>query len=296
MLNPRRSDMLPEFADPQLHAELARAGIHNLKPVAPLCMGTSNQNFLATAGGDSWVLRVNSRQTEEFCPREREVLAWRLAEAAGLAPELRFVSTDYRYYLSRYVHSPEPWHKHYRENPRAVRQLHELLTGLRHLPTTARVITPESQWQQYQQQVDQQRADYTRGQCAGLEALRLREDKILTAITQLQEDQALTFCHRDLNPHNLLLAGEKLLCVDFEYSCVSDVRVELAALLACHHLTRDQSRRLLQLQSLTPSNPQLAAATRVYWGYAAIWSLIMWHKGIGTGNWLSDALTLLDQS
>lgn len=285
--------MLPEFSDPLLHAELADAGIHRLKPVAPLCMGTSNQNFLATSQGESWVLRVNSRHTTEFCSREREVACWRLAAAAGLAPELRFVSGDYRYYLSRYLHTEPPWPKRYPSDLKTVRMLHELLTSLQYLPKTARVITPAKQWQQYQQLLTQYAPNFDAHQRDAFNALMAQADTIEGAIAGLQDSQELSFCHRDLNPHNLLIHQDRLVCIDFEYSCVSDRRVDLATLLACHKLSDDQARRLLQLQSCNANARELVWAKRIYWTYAACWSLLMWHKGVGSPNWIRDALIQL---
>lgn len=285
--------MLPEFSDPLLHAELADAGIHRLKPVAPLCMGTSNQNFLATSQGESWVLRVNSQHTTDLCPREREVACWRLAAAAGLAPELRFVSGDYRYYLSRYLHTEPPWHKRYPSDLKTVRMLHELLTSLQYLPKTTRVITPAKQWQQYQQLLAQYAPNFDAHQRDAFNALMAHADTIAGAIAGLQDSQELSFCHRDLNPHNLLIHQDRLVCIDFEYSCVSDRRVDLATLLACHKLSDDQARRLLQLQSFNANARELVWAKRIYWAYAACWSLLMWHKGVGSPNWIRDALIQL---
>ncbi|MCL1119588.1 phosphotransferase [Shewanella seohaensis] len=89
------------------------------------------------------------------------------------------------------------------------------------------------------------------------------------------------FCHRDLNPHNLLLKDNQLYCIDFEYTTASHPLCELAVVLATHQLTPAQ-RHLLVRQYLT-GHPGLTsdaikaipAAIEMYWVFAVYWALLM---------------------
>lgn len=89
------------------------------------------------------------------------------------------------------------------------------------------------------------------------------------------------FCHRDLNPHNLLLKDNQLYCIDFEYATASHPLCELAVVLATHQLTPAQ-RHLLVRQYLA-GHPGLTsgaikaipAAIEMYWVFAVYWALLM---------------------
>jgi len=285
---------LPNFKHSQLAQQLERAGIAQLKLVAPLCMGTSNQNFLATSHGESWVLRVNNPLTHKLCPRDNEVACWRIAEAAGLAPELKFVSPDYRYYLSRYINTDGAWQKQHQKHPRATHLLNQLLDKISTLALPKHRVTPRNQWHFYQQEIVSRRENLgPLLQTVAQEILALN-GCVEPIIDRLELTQQLRFCHRDLNPHNLLLDKNRLLCIDFEYACTSDPRLELAAMLAHHDLTEDQKDWLMknQLQGTgQEKNQALKDANFLYWLFTACWALIMCDDGKGAKSWYENAMT-----
>lgn len=274
-------------------AELAAAGFDHLQWGEPLCKGTSNQNVRVSANGTDWVLRVNNPLTQSLCPRENEVRCWRLATAAGIAPELVFVSSDHQIYLSRFIAQPHPWDQSYRHHPQAVALLDRLLSALAALPLPSHRVTPGQQWQYYQTAL--------RGRLPHLDSsLRDVADQILAedpwmhaSVARLAHNQTTRFCHRDLNPNNLLLVDNKLLSIDFEYACASDPRLELAALLACHRLTNAQARKLQQRHLAGPVQQQtldFADACYCYWVFTAAWGVIMCSDGKAALSWLREAL------
>lgn len=272
---------------------LANAGFKNIEVVEKLCAGTSNQNFRVRARGEEWVLRINNPLTEALCPRANEVACWRQAADAGLAPPLAFVSEDHQLYVSHFVAQAHPWDTSFHVQGTAVTLLDRLLKALAQLPLPKHQVTTADQWAHYQVVI--------RNRYAKLDAsLRDVADDILAedswmqaSIARLARTQTQRYCHRDLNPTNLLLRDGKLLCIDFEYACASDPRFDLAALLACHKLTSTQTRQLQRLH-LTGSPQQqaldFADATYCYWVFTAAWGVVMCSDGKAAVSWLREAL------
>ena len=281
----------------QLQAELATAGFTDLHWGEPLCHGTSNQNFRVKAQGEEWVLRINNPSTQSLCPRENEVACWRQASAAGIAPELVFVSTDHEIYLSQYIHQPLPWEQCYRDHADTPALLLTMLRQLSDLPLPTRQVMPATQWEYYRREL--QRLLPTLSPSLAKIANQLLDEHpwMQACVERLAAQPMARFCHRDLNPNNLLMHQGRLLCIDFEYACTSDPRLELIALQACHQLSDAQSRLLLQgyLPGNGPQQAQhLADARYAYWLFTACWGLIMCADGKRARRWLNDALHQLE--
>ena len=278
--------------------QLAPLGINQLNLIAPLCMGTSNQNFLVRSEADTWVLRINNPLTNKLCPRANEVACWRSAEAAGLAPELKFVSDDFQYYLSRYVDTGDTWQKHYRSYANATGLLSELLDNVAKLPMPEHTLTPSTQWRFYEQEITSRLAQLNPVlKIAAADILALGT-QALAVLTRLEQNKSMRFCHRDLNPHNLLLEKNRLLCIDFEYACTSDSRLELAALLAHHQLNHKQKNHLIDSQLSGSRQEKIEAlndANLIYWLFTACWALLMCDDGKGAQSWYDDALRKIRQ-
>ncbi|MFB2647635.1 phosphotransferase [Shewanella mangrovisoli] len=159
----------------------------------------------------------------------------------------------------------------------------QLLQQLRVQATGPYHISITEQWQEYHGQL-LAFAAADKG-----EAWQNRLTQLLCIQTQIQGWAAILadclvepqFCHRDLNPHNLLLKDNRLYCIDFEYATTSHPLCELAVVLATHQLTPAQ-RHLLVRQYLA-GHPGLTsgaikaipAAIEMYWVFAVYWALLM---------------------
>lgn len=144
-------------------------------------------------------------------------------------------------------------------------------------------ISVTEQWQQYHQQLlafaatDKGNAWQTR--LDSLQGLQPQIHRWTKALADCLV--AAQFCHRDLNPHNLLLNDNQLYCIDFEYATASHPLCELAVVLATHRLTPAQ-RHILVRQYLA-KHPGLTstaitaipAAIEMYWVFALYWALLM---------------------
>ncbi|MFV0594701.1 phosphotransferase [Shewanella sp.] len=157
-----------------------------------------------------------------------------------------------------------------------LQQLREQATGPYHISIT-------EQWQEYHAQL---LAFAAVGNC---EAWQSRLAQLLSIQTQIHGWTATLadclvaaqFCHRDLNPHNLLLKDNQLYCIDFEYATTSHPLCELAVVLATHQLTPAQ--RYLLVRQYLAGHPGLTsdaikaipAAIEMYWVFAVYWALLM---------------------
>jgi len=166
----------------------------------------------------------------------------------------------------------------------AARLLLELLLQLRELPTGSYAISITEQWQEYHQQMLAYQAslalthDWSE-RVAKLLGIQINVkhwcDDLAACLIKPQ------FCHRDLNPHNLLLKNNRLYCIDFEYATASHPLCELAVVLATHALTPAQQNELVtQYLSEHPyvtshAVAAVPAAIDMYWVFACYWALLM---------------------
>nr|WP_275658949.1 phosphotransferase [Shewanella sp. Isolate11] len=264
--------------------------------VVSLSRGLSNQNFLITQASGQYVLRVNSLASNAICSRSAEVANWRAAESGQLAPELMFVSADRQYFLSEFIVTDKDWselmtansahplidnHQHWGG---VEEQLLSLLNRLSQLPAPDNHISASEQWQTYLTSLSQCAIKHepdSQWQQRYLHFLthQTRVKQILAMLDSCM--LSAQYCHRDLNPHNLLLKDNRLYCIDFEYACLSHPLTDLASVLATHRLSTPQRHWLIsQYLSGHPHLTQDAltavpAAIELYWYFACCWGLLM---------------------
>ncbi|MGE6315751.1 phosphotransferase [Shewanella baltica] len=183
--------------------------------------------------------------------------------------------------------NPEPWLMPIQQDkhPNSVAHLLlELLLQLRELPTGPYAISITEQWQEYHQQMLAYQASLALTHDWSERVAKLLNIQI--NIKHWCDDLAAClikpqFCHRDLNPHNLLLKNNRLYCIDFEYATASHPLCELAVVLATHVLTPAQQNELVtQYLSEHPyvtshAVAAVPAAIDMYWVFACYWALLM---------------------
>ncbi|WP_338725293.1 phosphotransferase [Shewanella baltica] len=166
----------------------------------------------------------------------------------------------------------------------AANLLLELLLQLRELPTGSYAISITEQWQEYHQQMLAYQASLALTHDWSERVAKLLNIQI--NIKHWCDDLAAClikpqFCHRDLNPHNLLFKNNHLYCIDFEYATASHPLCELAVVLATHALTPVQQNELVtQYLSEHPyvtshAVAAVPAAIDMYWVFACYWALLM---------------------
>jgi thiamine kinase-like enzyme len=183
-----------------------------------------------------------------------------------------------------------------------VAALLKVLQDLMLLPLPEKSLTPRVQWQDYscrlvkvseslagttQLQRGRGRLGTQSWQQAFAKIVAMKDD--IDTWLRLLEDCAVAnqFCHRDLNPHNLLYTQDlfshkpKLMCIDFEYATASHPLFELASLVCTHKLTQAQVDALTEQYIAVNSNlnhnalAAMPAAINCYWLCCAAWALLM---------------------
>ena len=268
--------------------------------VSVLSRGLSNQNYLIRSEDRQYALRINSDASSAICHRQSEVANWCLAQDAMLAPQLHYVSADYKYYLSEFIQVDSDWSQLMTANsahplldcfepwPQAEKLLLGLLTGLSRLPPPINAVSVTGQWTEYLDTLTDfssrhQLTSSRLGQWFGrYQQLISRKAQVTNVLTQLDACMILPqFSHRDLNPHNLLLKNNQLWCIDFEYACLSHPLVDLASVLATHRLSTTQRHWLIS--NYLHNHPCLTAdalsavpaAIELYWYFGCCWALLM---------------------
>ncbi|WP_299497275.1 phosphotransferase [uncultured Shewanella sp.] len=303
-----------------LQPELEKVALTSINVIAALSQGLSNQNYYIRAQRHNsrhheWVLRVNSQASSQLCNRENEVTNWRLAAAQGLAPSLTFVAKDLSCYLSEFIEQDSlDWASMARAqgahplttehvcHSDAEALLLSLLTSLQSLPLPKNSISMTAQWQHYYGVLMSRFATMSKWQqthandCLHTEKLNRLSEKWLADFESLMANKTVInewlvqvegcllnnqFCHRDLNPHNLLLNRQQLFAIDYEYACASHPLWDLAGILATHHLSSNQRQYLIR--GYIANNPNLTqgalqaapSSIYLYWVFSACWALLM---------------------
>lgn len=178
-----------------------------------------------------------------------------------------------------------------------------LLRPLSELPVPAVALTPRAQWQEYLARLTELASAEPSSHSRVNSQSNLTIPKKIhlssqwhNAFTQLnnltadierwlvQLESCLVadqYCHRDLNPTNLLLVGDKLQCIDFEYATASHPLFELASVITSHNLTPWQRDSLTaQYLAFNPNVDEsgleaMPAAINCYWLCCAAWALLM---------------------
>ncbi|ASK68905.1 aminoglycoside phosphotransferase [Shewanella bicestrii] len=221
----------------------------------------------------SWKELESQCSATTFCQGETHIEAWLQSHAdiKGAADKLTWYPSE-RFPLLEAI-TPNCAHSLLLQ---LLQQLREQATGPYHISIT-------EQWQEYHTQLlafaAADKGEAWQSRLAQLLSIqRPIHGWTATLADCLVKPQ---FCHRDLNPHNLLLKDNQLYCIDFEYTTASHPLCELAVVLATHQLTPAQ-RHLLVRQYLA-GHPGLTsdaikaipAAIEMYWVFAVYWALLM---------------------
>jgi aminoglycoside phosphotransferase (APT) family kinase protein len=189
------------------------------------------------------------------------------------------------------------------DEAKPVSLLLNLLRPLSELPVPDVALTPRVQWQEYLARLTELASTMGRAHSRVNRQSNLTPPKkthlssqwhrAFTQLSSLVTDierwlvqletclVANQYCHRDLNPTNLLLVGDKLQCIDFEYATASHPLFELASVITSHKLTLRQRDSLIEQYLAFNPNVKasgfeaMPAAINCYWLCCAAWALLM---------------------
>jgi thiamine kinase-like enzyme len=204
--------------------------------ISPL-PGYTNRNYRLYNRQHDWVLRLPRPRTDRFIDRGKEAHNQDLAHRLGLAPQVAWRSDD------GVTLTPTL------RNSRSLRRddfgrdgiLHLIVDSLRQLHRSELRFEGSDDLgellEMHYRLLDSERR-------AHFAARMVRAQRILASLEDDPQHQVAS--HRDLVLENLLLVGERLWVIDWEYSAMASPYWDLATLCNEADLNPVQSRRLLQ--------------------------------------------------
>lgn len=272
-----------EPSQPGLEPDLARvvaaipvwAGLEVRAEALP--GGITNRNFRLEAGGQTFVVRIAGRDTELLgIDREAERRTAEAAAAAGVAPEVFAVLPEHGALVTRFIQAdplpPEDLER--REVLGAVVASVKAIHAMTPIPSTFDVFRVVREYRAVAERHG------VRIPPAYAEALRVA-DAIADAFARAPI--ASRPCHNDLLNANLLMLGDRVFIVDYEYAGMGDPFFDLGNLSINNGISEDAQIALLELYfgRVTPANAARLALMRVMSDFReAMWGVVQ--QGIST--------------
>ncbi|MCP4305181.1 MAG: phosphotransferase [bacterium] len=232
--------------------------------VAPLEGGLSNLNYLVTADSDRFVVRVAAGSDEGWDRRgEREAV--RLAKAAGIAPEVVALLPG-GHSVVRFIESAQPLTVEELRDRAMLDRVGLLLRTIHGLGPIAASFSPYDETRRMLEMATSM--SYPNG----LQRLLDRN-----AETERRRDGSFipVLCHNDPYHLNILLDGDRLWMIDWEYSGMNDPMYDLAGV---GYLQDDVGKvTLLESyfgESTSGLSRDLDDMIAVYLGWNVAWSLV----------------------
>lgn len=206
--------------------------------IVPIKQGLTNLSFRFEVRGEMFVYRHPGDGTDQIINRKSETESQKVAASIGIDGTFLFEDEDAGWKISRYIDNciPFDYHnkKHVQRAMRLIRKLHEsgADTGFEfdiHEDTKKQIsLLDEGHRTSFR--------DF--GELYDL-ADRLNE--------MVKEDGLPpVLCHNDFYDPNLLLSGDEMHLIDWEYSGMSDYSSDLAVFIACSDYTYEEAMEALE--------------------------------------------------
>lgn len=231
--------------------------------ITPLEGGTANTAFRIEGEGRDVVLRLAGAGVAGLGASPMAELAMQeLAARAGLAPEVLLAWPDRGVLVTRFAAGDRPGATAMRE-PAWLARVGRWFAKL-HRQTLPPRLDP---------------IDFGERAAGYLATLRAAADSAdlgaISAGLERRRDAArpparLVPCHHDLHHRNLVLSGDRLLALDWEYAGPGDPAADLAAFVGYHDLGAAATRSLLAAYG--PGGAELAARVLAHaWVFDCLW-------------------------
>jgi thiamine kinase-like enzyme len=266
-----------------------------VEPVA-LAGGLSNESFVVEDRGRKFVVRFGCDFPFHHVFRERELMAARAANAAGLAPEI--VHAGPGVMVSAFVEGRTLGAEGLRA---AIPRIVPLIRRF-HVEMPRHVSGPGSMFW-----VFHVIRDYARTLRDGGSRMAPRLDGFLELADGLERAQValpIVFAHNDLLPANFIDDGERLWLIDFEYAGFSTAMFDLAGLASNARFSEEESDDLLSRYFGSPPSGELrrshAAMQCASLLREAMWSMVselhLDAPGVDYQTYTKANLTALDEA
>jgi len=185
--------------------------------------GLTNRTYLVRRGGNEYVLRLHSEQSGMLqFDRHCELTIIREAYKAGLAPEVVHSDEDLGILITTFLPG-STWDESDLGLPRNLEALADVLRKVHAIPPCGLRIDMSAAASTYEKYLEKRH---------GLHSFATQ---CVEVIESIQVHDRATCCHNDVVGGNLI-AGSKLMLIDWEYACDNDPLYDLASVIGFHNL------------------------------------------------------------
>ena len=201
--------------------------ITDIEDVVTIKKGLNNQSFKFTCNGEEYIYRHPGVNASGVIDRKKEATSLRAAQSLGVDETLIYIDEEEGWKLSRYVQTTETFdfgdRRHIDLLAEKLKALHNARIsvgfGFDYRSEAERII----------------------GILKHIDALAYRrslaeEDAMQPVFDYLEQDKwQVSLCHNDIYEPNLLLCGDTLQLIDWEFAGDADIGYDICKLFAVHN-------------------------------------------------------------
>ena len=193
--------------------------------------GLTNTNYRIVIDDDCFVLRISGKNTTHLgIDRTAEYQALKVAESAGIGPEIVYFIKPEGHLLTRWIDGTHWTHEEYRK-PRNIELMVKTVKKLHSLPPLPFEFNIFRRVESFIKTAESYEIPFPENFDQFIETMKSVERDQLRDISSW-----FHFCHNDLVAVNLLYCERKneVKVIDFEFAGMGDIYYDLANLVYCH--------------------------------------------------------------
>lgn len=252
-----------------------------IRNIMPMKGGLTNTTFSFTFRGGQYVYRNPGKNTIGYIDRAREKFALMVAKGLGIDKSYVHEDENEGWKVSYLINVTEPF------DFRSEDHLKKLCTHLRTLHNSGIKCGSEFDYFREADKLLERLKVLDHSAAEDLIALR---SSILPIYEQMQRDNwPVQLCHNDLYAPNLLISGDDLYLIDWEYAGDSDIGYDLSKLFAADDVPLAEIDRYLRIYfDRDPSDAErqhILACAAVNYYYWYVWAVYQSRSGNEQSEW-----------
>lgn len=201
--------------------------ISDIENIEIIKKGLNNKSFKFTCQGNEYIYRHPGLNAEGVIDRKKESKALHLAKEIGVDTTLVYVDEKQGWKISRYIKETETFDfsnkKHVKLLALCLKKLH---SSKKSLDFSFDYYEESLKLIEYIERMDRTMRDMLLGLC----------NKIKPIVEKLKQDNwQVSLCHNDIYEPNLLVRGDELQLIDWEFAGNSDIGYDICKLFTMHN-------------------------------------------------------------
>ena len=219
-------------------ARVLRCDRRDISGIVPIKQGLTNLSFKFEVKGEKYVYRHPGDGTEQIINRRSETRSQEAGARLGIDKTFIFEDEERGWKISRFVEVTDSFDYH---NPAHVRQAMRMIRRLHESgEDTGFAFDIHEDTKKQIALLDEGR----RASFRDFGELFELADSLNNLVAE--DGLAPVLCHNDFYDPNLLISGEEMYLIDWEYSGMSDYASDLAVFIACSDYTYDEAMGALE--------------------------------------------------